>query len=227
MFFISQGIIQNLKLGSYFGTWRWGESAPEAPRLHVQRLGRSGRIHFLSAAAFFVLSWIALSASSASVNGVTLSTPLVWSSLLAWGHTGPFTGFSLAEGTDGMADPGEENAIIVEFPPPNSNSDSSFILCASKYSITNYQLFNTVLLKISVFLKGSERSTTAAFLRADQKSFMCVTTPKTNLLLFRLWLLFLLHLFAHLLRTHKKKLTKLSKSSNYYDKLGPRNPQEA
>lgn len=124
---------KNLKLGSYFGTWKCGESALVAPRLHLQRLGRSGRIHFLSAAAFFVLSWMALSASSASVTGVTLSTPLVWSSLLAWGHTGPFTGLSLAEGTDGMAYPGEKNAIIVElfFPTVTMTSAVYFSMPAN------------------------------------------------------------------------------------------------
>lgn len=114
LFFILRERRQKLKTGSYFGAWKCGESIFEAPRLHLQRLGRSGRIHFLSAAAFFVLSWMALSASSELATGVTLSTPLEWSSLLAWGHTGPFTGFSLDEGTDGMAYPGEKNAIRVE-----------------------------------------------------------------------------------------------------------------
>lgn len=105
----------------YLGTCEWGESALEAPRLHLQRLGRSGRIHFLSGLVLFALSWMALLASFVSsmegswstlllvVNiwnapSRRLASPLVWlSNLAAWGHTGPLTVVSLDEGTDGMA----------------------------------------------------------------------------------------------------------------------------
>lgn len=104
---------------THLGTCAWGESAFEAPRLHLQRLGKSGRIHFLSAAAFFVFSWMALFASSVSTTAGSLSTPfsgnepsrslaspLVWlCTLAAWGQTGPLTGVSLDKGTDGMAYP--------------------------------------------------------------------------------------------------------------------------
>lgn len=98
----------------------WGESAFEASRLHVQRLGRSGRIHFLSGEGFFVLIWMVLFASSLSpvvtlstgISGnepsLSLASPFLWLCILAeWGQTGPIAA-SLDEGTEGMAYTGEE-----------------------------------------------------------------------------------------------------------------------
>lgn len=120
---------QNLKPQPHFRTCWCGESAFEAPRLHLQRLGRSGRIHFLSAAAFFVVSWMDLFASSASVIGVPLSTLLATSILPVWGHTDPPAGVSLDEGTDGMAYPGKQRAVFhrhfIEF----TMSPVVFVVC--------------------------------------------------------------------------------------------------